>query len=393
MKYIKIIIIAVLSLMAAVSVYKGCENAALTSQDFQWDAAKAFSMKINPYDESISPSGALEQGALGEFYERFKSINAPQKMEANQFPSLLILLLPYTLFAPDVARFAWIISNLLFTGLIIWLLRQTFFEKMDSFVYICLSLLMLAGTPYRNQLGVGQHTLFAFAFFMLAVFCEKKGWAIGTTFGLFVSYFKYTLTAPLVLYFVYKKKYREIIISVLGHVILTIVSAVWLNDSVLNMIMKPLKVASVLSSEGGLDLGALLGGSGLAFALAGVIAIVLFVFTLKAPAGCENVIFAVSLLWSLILTYHRTYDFFVLVCVACIFVISDNAVAIADKYNKFYLAGFLVTLFSVFFVLRVFSENLPSRVAVGAIYYIFTVSVTLLMLMPNKFLKISNEQE
>lgn len=391
MKYIKIVIIAVLSLMAAVSVYKGCENAALTSQDFQWDAAKALSLKINPYDESINPTGALNTGELGVFYERFESIGAPQKMEANQFPSLLILLIPYTLFSPEAARFAWIISNLIFTGLIIWLLRQTFLENMDRFVYICLSLLMLAGTPYRNQLGVGQHTLFAFAFFMLAVFCDKKGWFIGTTISLFISYFKYTLTAPLVLYFVYKKKYKEIVVSILGHVILTIVSAFWLGDSVINMITKPLKVASVLSSEGGLDLGALLGGSSLAFALAGIIAIVLFVFTLKAPLGCENVVFAASLLWSLILTYHRTYDFFVLICVACLFETSQNLAVIEDKYKSIYLGGFLISLFSVFFVLRLFSENAVSKIAVGTVYYIFTLAVTLLLVMPRKFLKIKFE--
>lgn len=384
MKYLKTAILVILSLMAAVSIYKGCVNAIAFSQDFQWDAAKAITMGINPYDESVAPSGALNQGALGQFYARFEGIGAPQKMEANQFPSLLLLLTPYTLLSPDAARYAWMISNLIFAGLIILLLRLTFLKELDNFLFTSLALLMLAGTPFRNQLGVGQHTLFAFMFFLLAVYCDSKGKSIGTIISLFICYFKYTLTAPLVLYFVYKKKYKEIIISIVMHVVMTVVSAFILGDSVINMIIKPLKVASVLSSEGGLDIGALVGGGLVSYILALIIAGGLFVLTLRANEGCANLIFTVALLWSLILTYHRTYDFFVLIAAGSIFVTSEAMPKIKEKYYKTLSGTFLLTILSVFFVLRVFSENMASKIVVGAIYYIFTIAVTMILIMPNK---------
>lgn len=386
MKYIKYLIVAILAIMATISVCKGCMNAIAFSQDFQWDAAKALSMRIDPYEESMNPSGALDEGALGEFYARFKGIGAPQKMEANQFPSLLVLLIPYTWLSPDAARIAWMISNLIFTAAIIWLLGETFLKDMDRYVYVCLSLLMLAGTPYRNQLGVGQHTLFAFAFFLLAVYCSEKNCSAGTIIALFISYFKYTLTAPLVLYFIYKKKYKEVAISVAAHVVVTIGCALWLGDSVINMILKPLKVASVLASEGGLDLGALMGGSSVAFIVAGIVCIGLLYLTIKAPNGYGNLIFAVSLLWSMILTYHRTYDFFAIAAAGCILFASDEMPSINEKLRPYISGGYLITLLSVFFVLRVFSENAASRVVVGGIYYIFTIAVTFLLLFPDRLL-------
>ena len=165
-KGIRYAVIALLAVMALVSLIQGVRNAAGASQDFQWDAARAFTMRINPYDESMHPSGILDAYGFEEVY---------LQMEANQFPSLLMLLIPYTFLAPMTARYAWIVSNLIFTAGIILLLRRTFLKTEDRDVFIAFMLLMIAGTPYRNQLGVGQHSLFALFFFLLAVWFDEKG--------------------------------------------------------------------------------------------------------------------------------------------------------------------------------------------------------------------------
>jgi hypothetical protein len=220
---LKKLILVIMGVLAAVSLIQGCKNAVLVSQDFQWDAAKALVMGINPYDESLNPGGHLPP----EFEEYYL------QMEANQFPSLLLLLFPYTLLPPLAARYAWLASNLLFTAGIIVLLKKTFLGKADDFTFVFFMLLMIAGTPYRNQLGVGQHTLFSFFFFLLAVYCidrkeesqglqkktsgngcagDRKRFSIGAAIALFVSYFKYTLTVPLAIYFIYRKRYRELIL-------------------------------------------------------------------------------------------------------------------------------------------------------------------------------------
>ncbi len=360
-KKLHLLIIVLLSALAAVSYVQGIRNAAEFSQDFQWDAAKVFTMRINPYRESMNPSGCLDSFGYDEYY---------LQMEANQFPSLLMLLIPYTFLPPLVARYAWIVSNMLFTGGIVFLLRKTFLKSIDRDLFIILSLLMIAGTPYRNQIGVGQHTLFAFFFFLLAVFLsEKRGLLpeVFTVLSLFVCYFKYTLTVPLCLYFVYKKKYKEIIISAGIHVALTFVAAWWLNSDFLSMIIEPLKVSSALAAEGGLDFGVLLGGSKLSYVLALVVMLILLFIAIKLPPGYDEAYISVLVLWSLIITYHRTYDFWVIIVVAAFFV---------AIYRNYLVYFYSVVLMGVFFVLRVFSESVPSKLAVGTIYYAFTIVLT-----------------
>lgn len=374
-KGVRIAIVSVLSVMAAISLIQGMRNAVTYSQDFQWDAAKAFSMRIDPYDESLNPTGALKSEGIKEFYDYFESIDAPQRMEANQFPSLLMLLVPYTFVNSNTARILWLISNLIFTAGIIILLRVTFLRNIGKFEYAVLMLLMVSGTPFRNQLGVGQHTLFSLCFFLLAVyFSEKKLGGIPAALALAVSYFKYTLTAPLAVYFIYKRKYKEFAASVLIHVMLTAMSVIYLRESFMDMLIKPLKVSSALASEGGLDFGALFNGSPVAFVLAGLVMIVMIYIAVKMPEGCDGLMISVLLLWSLIITYHRTYDFFALVlAAACIEITSWEK---RELKSKIILAGFVLVLLLIFYELRVFDEALPARIVTGIIYYAYTVFIT-----------------
>ncbi len=382
-KVIRYGVIALLAAMALISLIQGVRNAAVFSQDFQWDAAKALTLKMNPYDESMHPGTYPDASVFTEYY---------LQMEANQFPSLLMLLIPYTFLPPLAARYAWIVSNIIFTAGIVQLLRKTFLKDADRDLFIIFMLLMIAGTPYRNQLGVGQHTLFAFFFFLLAVWFEgmypgtqispdkeqakgsvrSPGLFAAVTICLFVCYFKYTLTVPLALYFIYRKRYLEIVVSAFMHVVLTAVSAAWLGDSFINMILKPLKVSSALAAEGGLDFGALLKGSPFAYVLALAVLVGLFIAALRLKEGMGGTLMSVLILWSMIITYHRTYDFFVIVAVLAFFL---------EKERPFYQkAGYGAVLLAVFFVLRIFSESTPSKIGAGLLYYAFTLMLTAVMI-------------
>ena len=376
----RIIVIVVLALMALVSLGAGAKNAVMFSQDFQWDAAKALCLKMDPYELSQNPDGVYENTSLSEFYRLFTDEGLKQKMEANQFPSLLLLLFPYTLFGPFTARILWLVSNVLFTVGIAFLLKKTLFKELSDFEYYVVILLMIAGTPFRNQLGVGQHTLFSFFFFMLALWLDKteiKGQRTLISLSLAVCYFKYTLTAPLVLYFIYRKRYREVAASVITHVVLTVFSALWLKKSVLYMLTAPLKVAMNLSSEGGLDIGALTGGGTVSLVIGGMIGVFLVILSVRLPEGNDNLLLGVLILWSLIMTYHRTYDFFVLSVVVVIFIGMSEKVTTPTNFRIMFV-WYIILLFAVYFGLRVFHENTMSRIGAGIIYYSFTTAVTVL---------------
>ena len=119
-------LMCLLGFLACLSLYGGIKNALVYSQDFQWDAAKALSMRLDPYELSKDQKRAAEYPELEQFYRMFTDRGLKQNMEANQFPSLLVLLWPMTLFSPQTAKVVWLALNLLFTGGIVWLLRKTF---------------------------------------------------------------------------------------------------------------------------------------------------------------------------------------------------------------------------------------------------------------------------
>ena len=155
-----------------------------------------------------------------------------------------------------------------------------------------------------------------------------------------------------------------------GHIVLTEAAALWLGRSFIYMIKAPLSVASALVAEGGIDLGVFLPGA-LAYIAAAVIGIGLVVISLMLPEGNEDVLFSLLILWSLVLTYHRTYDFFVLSAVYMMFMRDRKEVypllwAGARSY-------YWLLLVAVYFVLRIFNENEPSKTAVAVAYYMFAI--------------------
>lgn len=375
-KYLKTLVYIILVLLAAVSVLQGAKNALKYSQDFQYDAALALKCGINPYLESLEPTGILEEGPTADFYRIFEESNAPQKMEANQFPSLLMLLFPMTILPYTYARIAWLILNLIFTAAIIVFLRKTFFKDCDRDVFCMLMLLMLAGTPYRNQLGVGQHSLFSFAFFLLAVYLSDREKPVLSGLALAVSYFKYTLTAPLALYFLYKRKYREFIISLVPHIIGTFIGAAMLKTSFIDMIIEPLKVSSALSGEGSIDIGAMTNGGLISIVLTVLIMAALLIAAFKLPEGHDAEYFALLTLISLIMTYHRIYDFFVLAAAASGTLLltlkageyNGDSIKLKEKV----LTGFyILLLLYFFFVMRIFNDSSFSVTLGAVLYYVY----------------------
>ncbi len=364
-----IILFCMLGLLAAASLFAGVRNGARYSQDFQYDAAKALSSGIDPYDVSLAGKRSPKVPGLSEYYAYYEGIGAPQKMEANQFPSLLYLLLPYTFFDAHTARIIWLISNLIFTAAIMLLLRVTFLKDMDRRFFAVSMLLMIAGLPWRNQMGVGQHTLFSTAFFLLAVYLSVEKERPGpAALALCISYFKYTLTVPLAVYFVYKRKWKELFLSIPLHIAGTAAAALILHESFSDMIIKPLKVAAALSSSGSMDVGALMGGGILSTAVTALILIFLAVLALFCPPDQDRLLMSVLVLWGLIMTYHRLYDYFVLIILFGYFAVKEER-----------LPGIfcILTVCTVFFIPRIFNESSMSVVMTGIIYYAFTLFVTL----------------
>lgn len=379
-----------MALLAVVSVYEGICNALEMSQDFQYDAACALINGYDPYDLSLdfSKDRIPDIEGLKQFYGYFEGMGTPQKMEANQFPSLLYILTPYALMPYIPARILWLITNLLCTGVIIGLLRNTFMSRVDERLYPVFMMLMLAGTPWRNQLGVGQHTLFAVACFILAVTVAENGReeksAAGTAAAgllLSLSYLKYTVTAPLALYFIYRRRWKEFVISLMPHAVLTGVAAFILKEPYTDMLTKPLAVASALTGEGSIDVGVLTGGAAWSTGITAAVMLFILALALMMPEGNDELFISTAALLSLVMTYHRTYDYFIMIIVFGYFATGRMRAA---------QTVYLITTFAIFFVLRIYNESVISLTVSGALYYACVIAFV--VISAEKVIKNRREQ-
>lgn len=346
------VVIVILCLMATISIAIGCANAVddpKGSFDFQYDSAKVFSLRQDPYDETMHPTEFQETMNLTKFYGR---------LQANQFPSMLMILLPFTLLSPMAANWVWMLCNMFFSMGIVYLIKtlifdecyekwcqdNTLFVKKDGAILYCFFVaLFFLGTPWRNNIGNGQHTIMALFCFLLAVYFSKRNKEVLSGTALAISFFKYTLTVPLAILFLHKKKYKALLVSIIIHAVLTIVAAIWLNASVIDMIIKPVKISSHLNTEGFLDIGAIfeLGKVGMAITALILLAMILCVLN-GTFVGTDSELLSILVMIALVSTYHRSYDYFVLI-------IPVIVLSLEKKELSLRIILWTVTLYAFFF--------------------------------------------
>lgn len=104
--------------------------------------------------------------------------------------------------------------------------------------------------------------------------------------------------------------------------------------------------------------------------------VVLLIMMIIMPKGSDALVISVLALVSLIITYHRTYDFFVLVVVAALFA-EWNTLGLQLKtgIDKVLTGFYIVLMIAINYVLRIFSEAQPSLICVGTLYYAFTLCI------------------
>ena len=258
--YVLVIISLIFRLVQNFFVYM-LPEALNNSADFQWDTVKLFSKRLNPYKETLF--GIYDEGKL--YTALYGGITS------NQFPSIICLLLPYIIFDAYEAKIAWLISNIFFSAMAVFCLNKTVFKDSKWLNKVFWNVLWLGSAPMIVTIGVGQHLLFSFSFFMLSVFLSE--WAeakaekgnclwIMSGIALGTSFFKYTVIFVVIFYFIWKRWFRPILIASLMHLLLTIFSAVWLRVGIADMLKDSLMISKSTGMGGSIDLMNILGGGG-----------------------------------------------------------------------------------------------------------------------------------
>lgn len=302
---------------AAVSIVVGVKNG-WREFDFQWDPAKLLMMGDNPYLYS------LEHKAIP--YDGFMEAH----IDANQVPSCLLLLAPFTFLPQLLANQVWDICNLLFSVVFLVYFYKTFFEgQRCARLFPWIAMLLFAGTPWRVLIGNGQHLMFSFAFFFAAYYYSEKGRPRLAGVLLALSAFKYTTIAPMALIFVACRKWKPVLIAALLHLVATLGCGWWLGTSPLELVLQSFQVSATLTAEGMADIASLVSalnwGNPKIWANIGYLAFGLTsVLLIGLKKGSPLLKLAIFSIIANVMFYHRIYDF-ITILVPLAYVMTDEA--------------------------------------------------------------------
>jgi hypothetical protein len=191
------------------------------SGDFQWQPTREMLQHINPYDSYLSGKLFMAQ--------------------APNYPLTgYILLVPYALMEWKYAKIAWALTNYMFTFLIFYCLQKIW--KIKNITIIVFTFLaFLISNPYRNVINNGQHDFLVLALFLFSLFLANDNKYLSGIF-LGLSWFKFTITFPLSVIFIYKREWVHIIVGILLQCFLVTLICIWLNQSFTYIITSYLKV-------------------------------------------------------------------------------------------------------------------------------------------------------
>src|ERR1700693_1649481 len=229
------------------------------------------------------------------------------------------MLWPYAILPWPIAKVVWAVLNVLFTVIIVTGLFQLFLPAQPRWLLVLIICLFVAGTPHRNLIGNGQQALFVLSFFVLSLMFLEKGYDVVAGICLAVSLFKYTVTVPLLPYFLMKRRWNVVLLALGIHVALTLFLAAWVHTSPLELLLGPVRVAFVVSSGGYIDFRAVLGQLGwtswkyLWACAAGIVLAAATLICRYRGRGQELLTLSVLAVASMVLFFHLAYDAVVLI--------------------------------------------------------------------------------
>lgn len=309
---IRLATMVILIPLAVVSLYRGLYNATIEdgSQDTQWSPSRTLLQHDNPYELFLKYKMDQDKGSP------FILCQAP-----NYPASGLIFLWPYAAFPWAVAKILWAVSNVLFTAAIVIGLRRMLPDK-SLYTLALLATLFVIGSPHRVLIACGQHALFCLAFFVWAVlFSQKNKWIAGIFLA--ISWFKYTVTFPLSLFFIAKRRFSVLLLAVAAHIVLTFFASLWTHSSPVDLLLGPMKVALLGGTgHGYLDISALAYKLGISHRLIPVIICVALtllatIVMIKRGTGDDLLILSMLALLSYVLFLHLVYDLVLLIFPLC----------------------------------------------------------------------------
>ena len=229
--------------------------------------------------------------------------------------ALYIIFFPYILFPLKIAKILWFFSNLIFTYLIIKVVKKNYNLSINK--TLLLSILIISSTPFTNTLGNGQLSLFLLFSIITYWFSNNK---FKSCF-LSIAFIKLSIGLFFIINSLLKKEI-DIIYAILIFITAVLFYCFWVNNFDLNQFINPLIIAQIHN----IKVNDFHGIGNLKFLFTAFkidkyyfIALIIFViintiniFLTKK----SDKLFLIILISTLFFTYHRIYDFVFLIPLA-----------------------------------------------------------------------------
>jgi len=285
------------------------------SNDFQWSPSRVLLEGTDPY-ALYSEVGPANNARVGNPFILSQWADYP--------PSSLMILWPLAVLPWQVAKWSWLIINLLSIGAIIWSLSRIYKFGADTeqrwlSPHLWFVVMFLACPSVCSTLKSGQHGLFSIAMFLMAVVaCEEDRSGAGKAKAgilLAISWLKYNMTMPLSLFFLTRERRPAFIIAAASHLFATIFAGAWTNTSPLELLRGNLEIASKNLGLVAFDLSQTVTYIGLPgyVCLVAALSSVVLVAVFKAGNRRHGEVLCMLAFFSFVLLPHLRYDLFILV--------------------------------------------------------------------------------
>ncbi len=210
---------------AAVSFYGALRNVFREGhfQDFQWSGTRLTIRHIDPYHQAL----------IHDPNHQFLLSQAP-----NYLHELYLLLLPFGALSFHAAKPYWTLMSCLFTAISVLMLRQIY--NLDRSRTILIALLLLISTPFRIALGAGTEVLLELLLFCLVFYRVSL---VGSGIATGLSYFKYSFSPILFLYFFFTKRYKLLAISLLPPLLGLLLMWLLVHGNIFTLAIEPFLVS------------------------------------------------------------------------------------------------------------------------------------------------------
>jgi hypothetical protein len=245
-------------------------------------------------------------------------------------PMILLLLTPFSYFSWTTAKWLILLVNFILMLVTGWLVLRRISFAGVKLAWIDELLIFLAYfdlSATRIAIENGQTTLLVFLLMLVAILYAERSWQIaGSALGLALS--KYSLSLPVFLYFVYKKKLKLLMLAIFIQVLgLLVLSAIGRSSPVV-VVEENFRLFFQLFDQPGIHLARFFESftDDKLLTELPVLLMTLFVFiplflwlrrNRPTTSAMENVLdfhlLTILFIWTMLVAYHRLYDTLILI--------------------------------------------------------------------------------